>query len=77
MRVGCRGGLVEPVGVGFGGVSLSRGILTGVGVGVGVPVGLLCIGSDGARGVGLPIGVLLDEPNLGFQEATSWAHAAR
>ena len=65
MCVGHLGGLVEPVGVGFGGVSLSRGILTAVGVRV--PVSLLGVGSAGACGVGLPISVLLEKSNLVFQ----------
>ncbi|KAF0150937.1 MAG: hypothetical protein FD189_2601, partial [Elusimicrobia bacterium] len=36
-------GLVKPVGIGFGGVSVSLGVLASVGIGV--PVRLLVIGS--------------------------------
>ena len=63
--VGVWVGLVEPVGLGFGGVSLSLGVLAGVGIGI--PVRLLGVGSAGAGGVGLPTGVLLEQSNLGFQ----------
>ena len=64
-RVGVWVGLVEPVGIGIGGVSLSLGVLAGVSIGI--PVGLLGISPAGAGGVGLPIGMLLEEPYLGLQ----------
>ena len=63
--VGCLGGLLKPVDCGVGVVGLSRGILTGVGISV--PVSLFDVGCAGARWVDLPIGVLLEESNLGLQ----------